>query len=233
MKDLYDNNFEPEEINLEESSFLPENLTPEEKEWLESFLEEQPFTETLEKTDFFETEVISPAKPTEDITPSDEQNDISHCSDYWHMSENSSVAAQEFIINEFKSSDFSESELMETAVSQKLITELGTTADNLAGLLECYGIDTELHYGFELSNLEKMDTSQRALVPVNLSVLSDEPTLLYGGDRIVEVVSADGDDVVFNDPKDENGALRTLDYEVFDKAWSSAGRICAIAYKPE
>ena len=214
------------------------DFSAEEQEWLDELyrnINDSGIESSYESSRYVDREVISPAHDPA-FAPQELEPDFTDAPrDVWSVSEypgGSGLCAQMYIINEFTGADFTEDELREAAVSEGALSSFGTHIGDMDSMLEHYGIDTELRFGSDIDSLgDALSGGSRALAAIDGSAAEDAP-LLYGCDRIVEVVSIGDGMVTVNDPADVGGMMKQYTYEEFDRAWSYSGRACVVALRP-
>ena len=214
--------------------------------WLEALFKRilEPVTDifhTGEKG--YDTEVLTPGRPVEMPSEDVEGARIREAVQEWHVQEGDNscaVCAQQFIINEFLDTEFSEAELCAIARQQGWYDPAsGTSPGDVGNLLEYFGIDTQMNYEGTIQDIKNtLDQGGRAIVAVDSMALwvdgaGNYP--LYGADHAVEVIGIDDSDplnvqVILNDSGVQDGGGKAVPYLEFMEAWGFGGGFMVSAF---
>ena len=144
------------------------------------------------------------------------------------------VVAQQGIINEFTGANVSEAELVYEATNCGLLTDHGTSPEDVGLLLEAHGVECHTARDAQMSDLTmELAQGHKVVVAVNAETLwsQDHPLHAFASqaaNHAIWVTGVDNTDpahpiVVVNDSGDPNGRGHEYDLNTFVKAWSASG----------
>jgi hypothetical protein len=195
-----------------------------------------------------------------DHSPHVTQFDLAHAQDHtligdpndiqvWHrqsLPDDCGVVTQEYILNQLTGQHHTEAECVQTAMNAGLYTPgTGTYGWQIGGLLNAYGIPTDVQYGATLDDVRaQLDAHHKVIVSVDHSILQGNVIPGHRDDHVVQVVAVDDTDpanskVILNNPGASNGQGEAVDARAFFEAWGPSGNLMmhtddigAAAYQP-
>ena len=155
----------------------------------------------------------------------------------WHQQQTGftcAVVSQEMILHAF-GIEVSEAQLVYDATSHGWLTENGTSPEDMASLLEYYGVETHMADGATSFDLvDELSQGHKIIVGLdsgelyNLDWFGEDLINPYGADHAVMVTGIDMRNpdqpmVVLNDPGHQGGAGVSVPLEQFLDAWDDSG----------
>lgn len=152
------------------------------------------------------------------------------------------IYSQKFIIEEFTGVKIDIEDMVSYAKQQGWFTESGTSPADMNKLLEVYGIESELNFGYTISDIESaLANGDRVIVAVDsgeywMGESEELYTPVDGPDHAVEVVGIDRSDpehpmVILNDSGDIDGKGEMVPLNVFENAWADSSNLAVIAHR--
>ena len=152
------------------------------------------------------------------------------------------VVSQEMILHEF-GVDVSEAQLTYDAASHGWLTDAGTSPQDMARLLDLYGVDTHINYSERIDDLAaELAQGHKVIVAVDSGDLWNSPDSSWFNPHVadhaivitgLDMSNPDRPMVVVNDPGDPIGAGKEYPLGQFLEAWGGSGNMyVATDYAP-
>lgn len=189
---------------------------------------------------YFELRTYDP----ENSNPSEVKGDPESAMEHWEYqgsTQRCAVYAQMFVIEEMTGAELNIEDVAAYAVERGWFDEQqGTYPDNMKKLLDAYGIENELKYNCEFSELESaLEDGKRIIVAVDSDEYAageNDDIYVPDGDRpnhAVEVIGVDRSDpehpmVILNDSGHVNGQGAMVPLDEFVDAWDDSNNLAVI-----
>jgi len=168
--------------------------------------------------------------------------------EYWHKQENPdtcAIVSQEYILENFLDRDFSEDELINTAIENGYYSPgAGTIPDDVGKLLEHHGINVERSEHNSIDDIiEKLENNQKIIIGVDAheiweNSLEQQLNDIFSmpeANHAVEVIGYNdkSQTIILNDPGHPNGCGMEVPLSDFEAAWEDSNNFMVVATKPK